>query len=84
MSERLTHLDDAGRAQMVDVGDKPATKRVAEAEGWIRMSEAAFRAVAERSLGKGDVLAASERQPAIAQLELAAPGTNFNATPFMQ
>ena len=28
MSERLTHLDEQGRARMVDVGDKAATKRV--------------------------------------------------------
>src|SRR5579862_7445588 len=45
---------------MVDVGEKPATRRGAEAEGWIRMSETAFRTIAERGLAKGDVLAASE------------------------
>jgi cyclic pyranopterin phosphate synthase len=36
MSRKLTHLDDAGRARMVDVSDKPSTARVAVAEGFIR------------------------------------------------
>jgi cyclic pyranopterin phosphate synthase len=34
---RLTHLDDTGRARMVDVSDKPSTAREAVAEGFIRM-----------------------------------------------
>ena len=51
---------EGGRLQMVDVGEKPATRRVAEAEGAIRMSAGAFRTVAERRLAKGDVLTASE------------------------
>ncbi len=37
MSGKLTHLDDAGRARMVDVSDKPSTARIAVAEGFIRM-----------------------------------------------
>ena len=56
----LSHLDAAGRARMVDVGDKPATRRTATAEGAIRMSAAAFRLVAEHAVAKGDVLAVSE------------------------
>jgi cyclic pyranopterin phosphate synthase len=35
---RLTHLDDSGRARMVDVSDKPDTLREAVAEGFIRMA----------------------------------------------
>lgn len=35
---RLTHLDAAGRARMVDVSDKPHTARIAVAEGFIRMA----------------------------------------------
>ncbi len=38
MTKRLTHLDDSGRARMVDVGDKPITHRVAVAEAWVRLS----------------------------------------------
>ena len=38
--EKLTHLDSAGEARMVDVGDKEATRRVAKAGARIRMSPA--------------------------------------------
>jgi cyclic pyranopterin monophosphate synthase len=54
---RLTHLDDAGAARMVDVSAKPATAREATATGRIRMSPAAARAIAGGAVGKGDVLA---------------------------
>lgn len=56
----LTHVDDAGRARMVDVGDKPETARAATAEGAIRMSAEAFALVARHAVAKGDVLAVSE------------------------
>jgi cyclic pyranopterin phosphate synthase len=35
---KLTHIDDQGRARMVDVSDKPATAREAVATGFVRMS----------------------------------------------
>jgi len=57
---KLTHLDQAGRAHMVDVGEKPETNRTATAEGAIRMSDAAFRLVTDQAVAKGDVLAVSE------------------------
>ena len=41
---------------MVDVGDKDVTRRVAVAEGRVRMSEEAFRLVRDNALDKGDVL----------------------------
>lgn len=53
---RLTHLDDAGRARMVDVGDKPVTRRRAVAEGTIRMSPDTLRAIRDQELRKGDAL----------------------------
>ncbi len=56
----LSHLDQAGRARMVDVGDKPLMDRTAVATGTIRMSQAAFQQVAEQAVAKGDVLAVSE------------------------
>jgi cyclic pyranopterin phosphate synthase len=49
----LTHLDEAGRARMVDVGEKPETARTATAEGAIRMSAEAFRLVASRPWQRG-------------------------------
>ncbi len=57
---RLSHVDEAGRPRMVDVGDKPVTVRTAVAEGAIRMSSEAYRLVAQRGVTKGDALAVSE------------------------
>lgn len=56
----MTHIDDAGRARMVDVGDKPVTERVATAAGQVRMSAAAFELIRDGAVAKGDVLAVAE------------------------
>jgi cyclic pyranopterin phosphate synthase len=53
----LTHLDREGRPAMVDVGDKPVTARVAEAEGRILLSPASFDALRAGGGPKGDPLA---------------------------
>jgi cyclic pyranopterin phosphate synthase len=53
----LTHVDAGGRARMVDVGGKPATRRVAVARAALRMKPATARAIATGSVAKGDVLA---------------------------
>jgi cyclic pyranopterin phosphate synthase len=53
----LTHLDDRGRARMVDVGDKPITERVAIARGVVRMKPATLTALLQGKTPKGDVLA---------------------------
>ena len=45
---------------MVDVGAKPESKRVAEAEGVVRMTREAFELVAAQAVAKGDVLAIAE------------------------
>ena len=55
----LTHLDESGRARMVDVGAKPATARSATARGRIAMSPAALAAIRDGAAPKGDVLAAA-------------------------
>jgi len=52
----LTHFDAAGQAHMVDVGDKPATHRVAVATGRISMQPATLVLVQQGKAGKGDVL----------------------------
>ena len=52
----LTHLDDAGRARMVDVGHKPVTARQAVAEGYISIRPDTLRAIAEERVPKGEVL----------------------------
>lgn len=57
---KLSHVDAAGRARMVDVGGKPVTARAAVAEGAIHMSSEAYRLVAEQAVSKGDVLGVSQ------------------------
>ena len=59
MTDKLTHIDAGGRAQMVDVGDKAITRRQAVAGGRIEMSAAAFALLRQNTAPKGDVLAAA-------------------------
>jgi len=54
---KLTHLDAAGAANMVDVSDKAVTLREAVATGHIAMSAAARTAIRNGAAAKGDVLA---------------------------
>lgn len=54
--ERLTHLDAAGRARMVDVGDKASTERRAVARAVVRVSLETAQSVAAGNAPKGDVL----------------------------
>ena len=54
---RLSHLDKSGRARMVDVSDKPVSRRVAEAEGSIAMKRETLAAIGSGATPKGDVLA---------------------------
>jgi len=56
MTNRPTHLDETGAAQMVDVGAKPATQRRAVAGGRITMSTEALEAIRSGNAPKGDVL----------------------------
>jgi cyclic pyranopterin phosphate synthase len=55
-TKRLSHFDSSGAAHMVDVGEKPATHRVAIASGRIAMQPETFRLVKSGSAKKGDVL----------------------------
>jgi cyclic pyranopterin monophosphate synthase len=57
---KLSHLDETGRARMVDVGGKPESERTAVAEGAVRMSREAYEMVASQAVAKGDVLAVAE------------------------
>lgn len=54
---KLSHLDASGHAQMVDVGGKPHTHRIAVASAALRMQTATLNAIIEGNLPKGDVLA---------------------------
>jgi cyclic pyranopterin phosphate synthase len=57
MSAKLTHLDEQGRARMVDVGAKDITERVCTARGEIRMARETLEAITSGKTPKGDVFA---------------------------
>jgi cyclic pyranopterin phosphate synthase len=57
---KLTHLDEEGRASMVDVGGKPDTERVAVAKGEITMLPETLALIQEGGISKGDVLAVAQ------------------------
>ena len=56
-ADDLTHTTDEGDVQMVDVGDKPDSKRRAVAAGEIRLQPSTIEAIRDDQVGKGDVLA---------------------------
>ena len=56
----LSHIDNQGRARMVDVGGKPDTKRMAVAQAEVAMSPQTLRLIANKGMPKGDVLAVAQ------------------------
>lgn len=60
MNERLTHLDEQGRARMVDVSGKPISTREAEARGRVRMARETFLKARSGETPKGDIRAIAE------------------------
>ncbi|MBS1249109.1 MAG: Cyclic pyranopterin monophosphate synthase 2 [Chloroflexi bacterium] len=58
--KKLTHLDSAGKAHMVDVGHKPVTERMAVAKGEIRMSPETLALIEAGNMKKGDVLTVAQ------------------------
>jgi len=54
--KKLTHFDDRGRAQMVDVSEKPSTSREAVASGTVTMKKETMRLIEGDKIPKGDVL----------------------------
>ena len=59
MTTQLTHLDKEGNANMVDVGEKADTARIATATGYVSMQPETLQLIAEGSHKKGDVLSIS-------------------------
>ena len=53
---KLTHLNDKGEANMVDVGDKAVTHRIAQAEGRVEMLPETLEMILSGNAKKGDVL----------------------------
>lgn len=56
MEEKLTHLDEHGNANMVDVGNKPDSHRIAVAGGSVYMKSETLQLIKDGNLKKGDVL----------------------------
>ncbi len=59
-SETLTHLDEEGRARMVDVGAKEITSREAVARGYVSIQPETARLIREGLMKKGDVLTVAQ------------------------
>jgi cyclic pyranopterin phosphate synthase len=57
MPDKLTHLDEQGKASMVDVGTKNETERKAIASGFVSMDPKTLAAITDGQIIKGDVLA---------------------------
>ena len=60
MPSQLSHLDDSGRAHMVDVGHKPDTERSATARGAVRMRPETLALIQAGAMKKGDVLTVAQ------------------------
>ena len=57
VGEQLSHVGESGEANMVDVSDKPETKRVAIASSIVRMSPRTLEAILDNEIQKGEVVA---------------------------
>lgn len=68
----LSHIDDSGRARMVDVGDKAVTRRTATATGLLRCGPATLALVRAGEAPKGNVIATAELAGVMAAKQTAA------------
>ena len=59
-TKNLTHVDETGRAKMVDVSGKEATERVAVALGEVVMQAHTFELIRDGMIKKGDVLTVAQ------------------------
>ena len=58
--KKLSHTDEKGKANMVDVGSKPMQTRTAVAKGFIRLQLETVKLIRENQVKKGDVLTIAE------------------------
>ncbi len=58
--KEFSHINKSGKANMVDVGDKPDSLRIAVAEGFIQLSAETIKMINENTNKKGEVLSISE------------------------
>jgi cyclic pyranopterin monophosphate synthase len=59
-SHKLSHIDESGRAHMVDVGQKPETERVAVARGEVHLRPETLDLIRQGMMKKGDVLTVAQ------------------------
>lgn len=60
ISKRLTHIDDTGKARMVDVNHKSVTERLAVAEATVYVGPEIAKQIEQNSVKKGDVLSIAQ------------------------
>lgn len=60
MDNKLSHINEEGKAKMVDVGDKPIQTRIAIAEGFINLNSETLKLITDNQIKKGDVLTVAE------------------------
>ncbi|MGC8824506.1 MAG: cyclic pyranopterin monophosphate synthase MoaC [Bacteroidales bacterium] len=60
MTKQLSHLDEEGKAKMVDVSAKPDELRIATAEGFIRLQPETLNLINNKAIPKGEVLTVAE------------------------
>ncbi len=60
MEKRLTHIDESGKATMVDVGGKPELHREAKAVGYIILAKETVDLIRRQAIKKGDVMTTAE------------------------
>lgn len=58
--KKLTHIDNQGKATMVDIGDKTPQIRIAKAKGFIKLTAQTIELIQENKMKKGDVLTIAE------------------------
>jgi cyclic pyranopterin phosphate synthase len=58
--KKFNHIDDEGKARMVDVGDKKVQKRTARAEGFIKLQPSTIQLIRHNEIRKGSVITVSE------------------------
>ncbi len=58
--KKLSHVDETGRARMVDVSHKPQVNRMARAQGFIYLNQETIHMIRKNQVKKGDVLGIAE------------------------
>jgi len=60
LADKFSHINNEGKAQMVDVGSKPDVKRIAIAKGNIALAPETIKLIRENQIKKGDVISVAK------------------------